>query len=277
MEYTKVTFALAPYTQDNSDIMAAILGEKGFESFVDTANGLEAYIQSSQFDAAVLDMLPHPVSNLSYSCTIETVPDQNWNEYWEKNYFQPIVINNRCVVRSPFHDEFPDIQYRITIMPKMAFGTGHHETTSMMMEYILEHDIAGKRILDMGCGTGILGILASMRGAREVIAIDNDHWCTENTVENCRMNSILNMTAILGNAETLDGVDKFDIILANINRNILLKDIPKYKKVLNNGGMLVVSGFYDNDIERIDAVCDASQMGRKKLKTADSWVAVAYE
>ena len=276
MDYTKVTFTLKPYSSDVSDIMIALLGDCGFESFVETDFGFEAYIQSHLFDEETIKTLHIPFIETEFNYAIEIIADCNWNEYWEKNYFSPIVINNQCVVRSPFHKNYPEVEYQIVIEPKMAFGTGHHETTSMMIEHILEMDMKNKEVLDMGCGTGILGILASMRGASKITGIDIDKWCTENSEENCRLNGITNMDIMLGDASLLSSNKKFDIILANINRNILLEDIPKYKKVLKPDGVLMLSGFYNHDLEKIDKIAQLNKMYLKNKKENNQWVAVTY-
>ena len=276
MEYKKATFTLKPYSSEASEIAMALLGDMGFESFVETNDGFEAYIQTQLFDEDILKTLYIPFAETEFDYSTETIPDQNWNEYWEKNYFSPIVINNQCVVRSPFHKDYPEVEHQIVIEPKMAFGTGHHETTAMMIEHILETDMNSKNVLDMGCGTGILGILASMRGAAEVTGIDIDTWCVENSIENCRLNNIANMEILLGDASLLTSEKKFDVILANINRNILLEDISRYRKVLNDTGVLMLSGFYDNDLDKIDETAQLNGMFIKNKKENNHWVAVTY-
>jgi ribosomal protein L11 methyltransferase len=276
MIYTKFAVSLIPYSTDASDVLIAMFGDAGFESFVETETGFEAYIPSQNLDVALIDAIELPFEGVSFTYNIEEIADQNWNEVWEKNYFQPIVIGNECVVRGPFHPEFPEIPHQIVIEPKMAFGTGHHETTGMMLQYILENNMAGANILDMGCGTGILGILASMRGATHVLGIDIDKWCTDNTIENCELNHISNMEVQLGDVSLLIGDENYDIILANINRNILLSDIQKYVGSLKNNGYLFVSGFYQSDLEVI--VAEAQRNGLKLLdvKEQNQWVAARF-
>lgn len=276
MIYSKVSVSLVPYSADASDVLIAMFGDAGFESFVENETGFEAYIPSQNLNIDLIDAIEMPFEGVSFTYVIEEIADQNWNEVWEKNYFQPIVIGNECVVRGPFHPEFPEIPHQIVIEPKMAFGTGHHETTGMMLQYILENNMTGAKILDMGCGTGILGILASMRGAAHVLGIDIDKWCTDNTIENCELNHIANMEVQLGDVSLLTGNEQYDIILANINRNILLSDIQKYAASLKNNGYLFVSGFYQSDLEVITA--EALRNGLKLLdvKEQNQWVAARF-
>lgn len=277
MPYTKVSVELHPYSGDAADVMIAVLGDMGFESFEENETGFDAYVPSEDFDPEAVKQIQLPFDDVMYSFSVEEIPDQNWNEVWEKNYFQPIVIGNQCVVRGPFHPQFPEIPYQIVIEPKMAFGTGHHETTGMMLQHILEHDFKGLSVLDMGCGTGILGILASMRGAAEVLGIDIDKWCTDNTEENCSLNRIHNMQVGLGGAELLPQTETFDVVLANINRNILLADMERYAKCLKTGGMLFLSGFYAADLDVINAETCKYEMRYLSHKEQNQWVAAAYK
>jgi len=276
MNYTKITVTIENYTLEASEILIAFFAEKGFESFVELSDGFEAYIQSAAFEETMLkkESFPELIADFSYS--IDIIPDQNWNEYWEKNYYTPITINNQCVVRSPFHEKYSDLEYQIVIEPKMSFGTGHHETTSMMMEFILENDMKEKQVLDMGCGTGILGIFAAMRGAKNVTAIDNDFKCTENCYENCQLNDIQNINILFGDANLFASLNKFDIIFANINKNILLEDIPNYRKVLKNNGTLILSGFYKNDVYEIEKIALLNNFFQKNIKEKNNWVAISY-
>lgn len=276
MPYTKVTVTLRPYSEAVSDIFIAQLGEIDYESFVETESGFEAYVQSPLFSRERLEQQIIPVDGVSFTYDVEEIPDQNWNEEWEKNYFQPIVIDDLCVVRGPFHPEFPHIPHRIVIEPKMAFGTGHHETTGMMLKHILANDMTGLRVLDMGCGTGILGILASMRGAREVVGIDIDQWSVDNTLENCSLNHIHNMSVQLGDAASLSGMLPYDVILANINRNILLEDMVKYVVVLKPGGMLIMSGFYAEDLPLIQQEAQRNGLTYVDHREQNRWVAPAF-
>lgn len=239
MKYFEVTFTAQPCNETITDVLSGLTADIGFESFVECENGMKAYIQQSQFDEAALQQVvedfPIPGASISYSIT--EPEDKNWNEEWEKNFFQPIVIDNRCVIHSTFHKDYPKAEYDIVINPQMAFGTGHHETTSSILGELLEADLKGKSVLDMGCGTSILAILASMREAGKVTAIDIDDWCVNNSRDNIALNGISNITVELGDASLLNGREPFDVVIANINRNILLQDMSAYaacmKKVQN--------------------------------------------
>lgn len=277
MKYISVSVVLQPYSAQNAEILTAWLSEAGFDSFVENEKGLEAYIPAHLYQPGALETLKTQIPAIKFDYTAQEIPEQNWNEVWEKNYFQPIIIGHECVVRSPFHEPFPNIRYQIVIEPKMSFGTGHHETTSMVMEHILETDMTGKKVLDMGCGTGILGILASMRGAESVTGIDIDTWCTQNSLENCELNNIHNMEILQGDAQMLVHQKPFDVILANINRNILLEDLPAYCKVLKPEGSIILSGFYRNDLEAINKKAQDENLIIKKVKENNQWVAVSYE
>ena len=276
MEYTKVSFIIKPNTQTAQEILTAQLAQFAFDSFEETTDGLNAYIPTSEYsaqDVKSIQILHGDEFAISFEAA--AMPDQNWNETWEKYYFDPIVIDNKCVIHSAFHTDVPKAQYHILIEPKMAFGTGHHETTGLMVKHIMEMDFAKKNVLDMGCGTGILGILAAMRGAKKVLGIDIEEWAFNNAKENISNNHINTMEVLCGDASLL-GEQKFDVILANINRNILLEDISKYKKVLNDGGTLLLSGFYNNDLEVIDKECKLNNLIKKTAKEDNNWVAVAY-
>ena len=195
---------------------------------------------------------------------------------WEQNYFEPLLIEDQCLVRAPFHETFPAARYEIIINPRMAFGTGNHETTHMMIKAMLEMDFAGKSVLDMGCGSGILSILASMKGAAKVTAIDIDEWSYSNTIENAALNEAHNIEVLLGDAKLL-GNETYELVLANIQRNILLQDLPVYRNVLRPGGELVMSGFYTTDLEAI--IEKAVSLGLKPVQTYErsSWCAVRFK
>ena len=227
MKYLEVTFTTHPCNETVNDVVSALAGEIGFESFVECEGGIQAYIQQTLFDEEALKEMvvnfPLPDTRIEY--TIKEAEDKNWNEEWEKNFFQPIVIGDRCCIHSTFHKDTPKTEYEILIDPQMAFGTGHHETTSSIISELLEADLKGKSVLDMGCGTSILAILASMRGANPVTAIDIDDWCVNNSKDNIALNHIHNITVELGDANLLKGRKAFDVIIANINRNILLADL----------------------------------------------------
>ncbi len=275
MEYQKITVVLHPFVQEVSDVMMALMGDMGFESFVDTADGFEGYIPAHLYQPVMMDEMELPMDGICFTHTDELIPDQNWNKVWEENYFKPILIGEECLVRSPFHEGVPGVKYEILIEPKMSFGTGHHETTSLVIEFILKLDVAAKLVLDMGCGTGILGILAAMRGAESVKGIDIDNWCYENSMENIAKNNIGNMSVAIGDASLL-GDECYDVILANINRNILLNDMHHYTAVLNPGGVLIMSGFYSEDLPMIDEEAKKLNLSKITSKINNNWVAVAY-
>ena len=274
MEYIKVDFQITPFEEYIADILASELGEIGFESFVNTEIGLEAYASKLQFDESKLKALIvefSTPSSIQYSTT--NIEPKNWNEEWEKNFFQPIVIGNECVIHSSFHKDVPKAKYDIVIDPKMSFGTGHHETTSLVIGEILKTDFTNKKVLDMGCGTAVLAILAAMRGAEDLIAIDIDSWCIDNSIENIALNKVHGIDVKLGGAELLMGMG-FDIILANINRNILLADMDKYADCLGCGGELYMSGFYTEDIALIEAEANKNGLKLIEFKEKNNWVVV---
>ncbi|WP_378186822.1 50S ribosomal protein L11 methyltransferase [Aquimarina sp. W85] len=257
-----------------SDILIAELGAAGFESFVETETGIEAYIQKEDWRENILediDILSSDVFEITY--THKEIEQVNWNLEWEKN-FDPIIVDNLCSVRAPFHKQ-PSVKYDILIEPKMSFGTGHHETTHMMIQHILENDFTGKTVLDMGCGTGVLAILAQMRGAAAVDAIDIDNWCYINTLENVERNSVNNINVLEGDSTVLKQ-RKYDCIIANINRNILLKDIAIYAECLNQGGQLFLSGFYEEDLEMINKECKGNRLDLVSFKKRNNWIAASY-
>jgi len=274
MEYTEVSFSIEPFEEYIADVLASVLGEIGFDSFVPTVEGLDAYILSKDFNELnlknLLDDFPIEAS-IDYKVT--QIESKNWNEEWEKHYFQPIIIGNECVIHSSFHKNIPKLKYDIVIDPKMAFGTGHHETTSLVIGQLLKMDLEGKKVLDMGCGTAVLAILAAMRGAKDLVAIDIDTWCTENSLENIAINKIEGIEVLLGGAELLEGMH-FDIILANINRNILLADIDKYSACLSGGGELYMSGFYVEDIPLIEAEANLNGLKLIEYSEKNNWAVV---
>ncbi len=274
MDYIEINFSIYPYEEYISDVLALELGEIGFESFIPSLEGLSAFIPMSAFDELKIKNL---LSDFPFEATIDykvtQIESKNWNEEWEKNYFEPIVIGNDCVIHSSFHKNIPKATYDIVIDPKMAFGTGHHETTSLVIAQLLLMDLSGKTLLDMGCGTAVLAILGSMRGAKDIVAIDIDTWCTENSIENLSINKISNVDVKLGGAELLKDLH-FDIILANINRNILLTDMEYYAACLSSGGELYMSGFYVEDIPLIEAEANKNGLKLLEFKEKNNWVVV---
>lgn len=271
--YFEYDFKIDPL-QPAIDILIAELGELGFESFVENETGLLAYILKSEWrDDMLEDLFVSQNPNFKISWTSKEIEQQNWNAEWEKN-FHPILVDDRCMVRAPFH-EAVEVDYDIVIEPKMSFGTGHHETTHMMLQHILDNDFEGKSVLDMGCGTGVLAILGKKRGAAYTEAIDIDEWCYLNTKENVERNNCSDIKAFQGDSSLLKG-KKFDVILANINRNILLEDIPVYANCLKKDGTLFLSGFYLEDLDAISSKCGAYGLEFEKNLEKNNWVAAKY-
>jgi len=272
--YIRYDFTLVP-REPWADVLMAQLGTLGFESFVDTKTGVEAYVPETGWEASSLDKLELLSSDLvQISHSHQRIEQVNWNAKWEE-HFDPILVGDNCAVRAPFHESFGR-QYEIVIEPKMSFGTGHHETTFMMMEHLMELDLARQTALDMGCGTAVLGILAKMRGATTIDAIDIDNWCVENSLENCQRNKAEHISVILGGAEAIPTNAKYDLIIANINRNILLEDMPLYVAHLNKGGFILFSGFYTRDLSLIQE--KATELGLRYLnhRTKNDWVSAKF-
>lgn len=276
MEYTKVTLKFDEIQEYQHDILIAELAEIGFDTFEDTPDGFDAFILSHEFQENELKrVLAGFEEELKTTYSITAIQHQNWNEEWEKN-FEPLVISDNCYVRATFHPAQPQYEYEIVVDPKMAFGTGHHQTTTMMMRYVLEDSLENKVVLDMGAGTGILGILAAKRGAKSIVAIDNDEVCYHSAIENAELNGISNLTSICGSKEAIPA-QEFDLILANINRNILLDQIENYAKVLKTNGHIFFSGFYENpDLDMIKE--HAQQFGLNYIghKKINDWVAAKF-
>lgn len=276
MQYIKVTFNFSKIEEYQKDLLIGELADIGFNTFEDTENGFAAFIDFDHYTKANLTAaLLQFEGEIVYNYTVEEIEAQNWNEEWEKN-FEPLIISNDCYVRATFHPAQPQYAYEIVIDPKMAFGTGHHQTTTMMMQYILSFDVKNKTVLDMGCGTGILAILASKRGAKELVAIDNDEVCYQSALENSALNHISNIKALCGGKEVIPMVS-FDVILANINRNILLDQIPTYSGVLADGGSIFFSGFYESpDLEMIKEECLKYNIKYIDHKKIGDWVAAHF-
>ena len=271
MKYLEFIFTTEPQGQTERDVLCAVLADAGFESFVEQDGGsLAAYVQADVFDKEALEaaLRDFPLAGVRVAYTWSEAEDRDWNEEWEKHFFRPIVIGGgRCVVHSAFHEDVPQAEYDIVINPQMAFGTGHHETTGLMVEAILEADVRGRRVLDMGCGTSILAILARMRGAARCTAVDIDEWCVRNSLENIALNGVDGIDVRLGDAALLEGLGPFDVVIANINRNILLRDLPLYEARLAPGGSVLLSGFYADDIPLLCEAggrCGLSLAGRRE-------------
>lgn len=271
MDYIEVSFAFDEASAEQREIIVALLGYIDFESFTDSRNGIQAYIAEPLFNEELMNETLSSL-DLKFTYKYNLIKAQNWNAEWEKS-FEPIYIDNRCQIRAPFHKRKENIEYDLVIEPKMSFGTGHHETTGLMVRTMLDIDFNGKTVLDMGCGTGVLAILASKRNAKSVTAIDIDSWAYENTLENIERNNTSNIITKQGDASLLMG-EKFDVILANINRNILLSDMSIYVGCLPNNGHLVLSGFYSQDLTVI--LDKAQQIGLKYESHIENnnWIAV---
>lgn len=278
MKYFEFTFDTNPCTETVNDVLAAVLGDAGFESFVEREAGLTAYIQQSFCDEDVIrDILAEfPLPDIEITYTFVEAEDKDWNEEWEKNFFQPIVIGDRCVIHSTFHTNIPKAEYDIVINPQMAFGTGHHETTSLIIGELLDCELNGKSLLDMGCGTSILAILARMRGAAPCTAIDIDEWCVRNSIENFELNNITDIAVELGDASALNGKGPFDIVIANINRNILLDDMKQYVACMHPGSELYMSGFYVDDIPAIRQEAEKNGLTFVHHQEKNRWAAVKF-
>lgn len=277
MDYIETKFEIIPFNSENCDILSALLGEIGYESFVENETGLSAYIQNNLFDKkaiqSVVENIQGLIPNISFQS--EVIKDRNWNHEWEKN-FEPIIIDNTCLIKAPFHNIEKTYPHEIIIEPKMSFGTGHHATTACIIRLMGEIDFMNKTVLDMGCGTGVLGIYAAQKGAKNILGIDIDSWAFENTNENTERNNINNLKVLEGDASLLTNYS-FNIILANINRNILLNDMYSYEKCMSKESLLLLSGFYTEDLPMIQE--KAKELGLTYIKhlTEKNWVAVLYK
>ena len=265
-DYTKVRFTVTPNEEYATDVLAALLAEAGFESFVHEEEGMSAYVPQALYDAASIEAIiaSFPFDGFDIKHESEFIEGEDWNAEWEKNYFQPIVLDDQCVIHSTFHKDVPKARYNILIDPKMAFGTGYHQTTCHMLRAILASDMEGKSVLDMGCGTALLAILARKHGAKDVVAIDIDEFAYENAKENILLNGTEDIDVRLGGADAIKESDCFDFVIANINRNILLMDMVNYSHCMHEGSQLFVSGFYTEDMEVLK-----EEAGRHGLKFID--------
>ncbi len=278
MKYLEIQLHISP-AEPWKEIFTSMMDDIGCDSFMDGEKDedLLCYIPVQDYREESLKEVVenHGFDNVSVTYSVQEMPDINWNAEWESNY-TPVLIADKCYIRAPFHPDRPDVDYEIVIEPKMSFGTAHHATTAQMIEYVLETNMTSKRVLDMGSGTGVLAILAKMRGASEVTAIDNDEWAYKNGLENVAHNQCADIKVLLGDASLLENTT-YDIILANINRNILLQDIPTYVKCLAPGGLLFMSGFYEEpDLAIIRECCEANQLTYCSHKIQNDWVAVQF-
>lgn len=276
-DYIQVRVDVKPCSEVATDILASLLCDMGYESFVPDDDGLTAYIKAEAFDRdslhEVADMMP--LEGVELTFTDEYVEGRDWNHEWEKNYFNPIIIGgDQCVIHSSFHTDIPACEYDIVIDPKMAFGTGHHSTTTLIINHLLEMDLTGKSVIDMGTGTGILAILAAMRGATDIVAIEIDPMAHVNAVENVALNGHGEIDVRLGDAALLKDVEPADIMLANINRNIILGDIDRYATAIKNGGHLFLSGFYVSDAPMIEAAANPLGFKTASICELNDWCCV---
>ena len=278
MQYLEVTFTVSPVSETANDIIAALAAELGFESFVESEQGTIGYVPISQYDEQALSeaLADFPMPDTKVAFTTCEMEDKNWNEEWEKHFFEPIVVDSRCVIHSTFHKDYPKADFDIIINPQMAFGTGHHQTTRLIISYLLDIELGGKTVLDMGCGTSILAILASMRGAKALTAIDIDEWCVNNSIDNLALNGIDNIKVFQGDASSLASEGPFDVIIANINRNILLADMQYYVARMNQGGEIYFSGFYESDLPMIQT--EAERLGLRYIshRVEKDWTAAQF-
>ncbi|WP_418535159.1 50S ribosomal protein L11 methyltransferase [Odoribacter laneus] len=280
MDYTAINFNITPFSEEIADILIATMSSIGYEGFQYTDTGFTAYITCEQFEEESiqkLEILQSLAVDYQIDWNFSVLQDRDWNLEWEKN-FTPIVVDNRILIRAGFHPTIPGIDYDIIIEPKMSFGTGHHPTTTLMLETLLDFSgqMKGKRVLDMGCGTGILSILAAKLGASTVTGIDVDEWSYRNARENIENNRLQNIQIKIGNAGLLEKEKEFDFILANINRNILLTDMPFYERCLKDGGILIMSGFYTQDLPSIRQKAAELGMTYGDQKMKQNWVAVSF-
>lgn len=271
-DYIEVRFELSPCDEIATDVLAALLCEYDYESFVPDETGLTAYVKKELYKEEVLTQVvsDFPLENkIGYAH--EIIKGQDWNSEWEKNYFKPIVVKDKCVIHSSFHKDIPKLQYDIVIDPKMAFGTGHHATTSLIIEQLLDMELNGKSVIDMGTGTGILAILSHMRGANDISAIEIDPVAHANAIENLKINDADVVNLILGDASSLNGLSSVDVFIANINRNIITQDLESYEHALNESGVMLLSGFYEEDIPVIMNVAEPLGLKYVTHEVKDKW------
>lgn len=276
MSYQEVVFIQNEGAEAYRDIVIAELADLGFDTFEETEQGFRGYIPTSLYnETAILNLLANYKEETKFSFSSSVIKHENWNTLWESN-FHPISVADQVYVRATFHQPEPNFAYEIVIDPKMAFGTGHHQTTASVMELMLAEDFIAKKVLDMGCGTGILAILAKKMGAQTVDAIDYDPLCYESTIENTELNSMTDIQAILGGKEVIPNTS-YGIILANINRNILLDQLDRYAQVLAPEGSLILSGFYEEpDLEIIKEAAQALGLRYKSHLVKQDWTAAKF-
>ena len=273
MKTFEYTFT-APSSDIQHDMLTTMLAEIGFDSFMDDKCGLKAYCSAeNRDDVGVENLLSNPVFFDVHLLKVEEMPDKDWNELWEASY-QPVVVNERCRVRAPFHEPDPTFEFDLVIEPKMSFGTANHETTAQIIQLMLETDFQGKEVLDMGSGTAVLAILAKKLGAAKTVAIDNDEWAYRNAFTNCELNGISDIEIVLGDALSIKG--NFDVVLANINRNILLRDMHYYVSAMKPNAHIFFSGFYTEDLPSIREEAEHLGLHYCRHLSRNNWVAAEF-
>ena len=277
-DYVQARFDIESCSEVMTDVLAALLAERGFESFVPDSRGLTAYIQESLFDSSLLRFSSEewPFGS-EISVSSEIIPGKDWNAEWEKNYFRPIVIDDKCVIHSSFHTDFPQCPLDIVIDPKMAFGTGHHATTSLIVSQLLSMDLSGRKFVDMGTGTGILAIIARKRGANPVIAVEIDPVAFENTKENILLNQCADIDVRLGDVGAIVDVQGVDVFVANINRNVITADLPAYVSTLSPGAIIILSGFLKSDRQIIEDAVKKQGLKLRSVLGEGDWISVSAE
>jgi ribosomal protein L11 methyltransferase len=276
MDTIKLTVSLTPFETWFSEVLMAELAEIGFDTFTETEDGFEAYCREGNYNPEKRDLLfQNKIGKIRIDWKEEKISAQNWNEIWEKNYFRPLVIKEMLVIRAPFHTDYPRYPIELVIEPNMAFGTGNHETTSLMMETMLETEIKGRSVLDMGCGTGILSVLSSKLGAKEVLAIDIDPWAIEAVSGNLILNNTPNITILQGDARDI-GYRTFDILLVNIQKNVIMNDMHTYSEALHSGGIVIFSGFFESDINDIIQAATRCELNFVSYKVNNQWVVAKF-
>ena len=273
-DYREVKIKFTPCNEMITDIAASLLADVGYESFVAEGNVLTAYIPAGKFDREVTQAVfdAFPVGDVGIEFDDFFIEGRDWNSEWEKNYFKPIVVGEECVIHSTFHVDIPQCRYDIVIDPKMAFGTGHHSTTSLIIRRLLDMDVAGKYVMDMGTGTGILAILAAMRGAAKVDAVEIDEFAHANALENVALNNHAEISIALGDASCLPKEASYDLFVANINRNVITADMCSYARALRSGGDMLLSGFYVEDIGTVEAAASAHGLDTVGYTEDKGWV-----
>lgn len=278
-EYIEVSLALEPFTEENAEILMAELEDLPFESFVTEAPFLKCYVQKDNYDPRALKLVLSGIEGLGFSFDFKStlIPPVNWNAVWESQ-FPPLVVDGKCTVKASFHKGLKRTRFNITIDPKMAFGTGHHQTTYMMCRALLNHeeDVKGKVVMDMGCGTAILAILAAKMGAEHVYGVDIDAVAAVSAYDNARINRVSRRVETYCGDASLLQAGKYDLLLANINRNILLQDMPTYARSLKRGGLLFVSGFYVEDLPMITRSAETSGLRFESYDSLDNWCCAVF-